>query len=126
MAFQKLGGNWRIPTIEEIGELLNTQYDDNYEWTWAVWGDIDNSGRVVCGWTIRYKKNDNTITIPGASVTYTSGNSGATLWSSSLCKQYPKMAYYLYLNVQSDYSMSPFVIEKCNREVGLSIRPVSD
>lgn len=130
VAFQKLGGNWRMPTIEEIGELINTQYNDNYEWTWDVLGN-DNSGRTICGWTIRYKKNDNAITIPGASVTYTNGSSGTTyywgcIWSSSLSVKNPRMASYSYINVQSDYSPSPFIIETCDRMVGLCIRPVSD
>ena len=75
-ATQKLGSPWRMPTDDEIKELL-----DNCTWTWTT-----RDGKN--GYEVKSKKNGNTIFLPAAgyrrsSELYVAGSWGV-YWSSSL------------------------------------------
>ena len=110
-----LGGNWRMPTIDEWEELLNT---DNCSWTWT---SIDG----VNGYKVQSKKSgytDNWIFLPAAGNReayglYGVGSSG-NYWSSTL--NYTSNAHYMYF-----YSDS-FRRSYNSRYFGYSVRPVSE
>ena len=95
------GGNWRMPTYEEIGELEDT---NNCTWTWTTQNGVS-------GYKVTSKKNGNSIFLPGAA------NSGY-YWSSSA---YPGSTVYAYclmftsVSVNCDYSQ---------RNYGQSVRAV--
>lgn len=95
------GGNWRMPTYEEIGELEDT---NNCTWTWTTQNGVS-------GYKVTSKKNGNSIFLPGAA------NSGY-YWSSSA---YPGSTFYAYClmftseSVNRDYSQ---------RNYGQSVRAV--
>ena len=95
------GGNWRMPTYEEIGELEDT---NNCTWTWTTQNGVN-------GYRVTSKKNGNSIFLPGAA------NSGY-YWSSSA---YPGSTFYAYclmftsVSVNCDYSQ---------RNYGQSVRAV--
>ncbi len=103
------GSEWRMPTIEEIGELY-----EKCDWTWTTVNGVN--GRLVVG------PNGNSIFLPAAGYRYGSslgyaGSSGYYL-SSSLYSYNPSIAYYL--NFYSDY-----LGRLCNsRYYGHSVRPV--
>ena len=114
-ARQNWGGNWRMPTIAEQDELLNTA---NCTWTWK--SNYNSTG--VAGYIVTSKKNGNTIFLPAAGV-----RDGSSLdhvgffgnyWSSSLYESGSSNAYYLYFgsnNVGGNYG---------SRYYGQSVRPV--
>ena len=97
------GGNWRMPTYEEIGELEDT---NNCTWTWTTQNGVS-------GYKVTSKKNGNSIFLPGAA------NSGY-YWSSSA---YPGSTLYAYclmftsVSVNCDYNQ---------RNYGQSVRAVCD
>ena len=111
-----LGGNWRMPTIEEWVELNNT---DNCSWTWT---SIDG----VNGYKVQSKKSgytDNWLFLPAAG--YLEHNrfdvgSYGYYWSSSLLTGLPYEPWYLYFN--SNYvDRNHFGVN-----IGRSVRPVSE
>ena len=86
-ATQKLGSPWRMPTLDEINELL-----DNCTWTWTT-----QDGKN--GYEVKSKKNGNTIFLPAAgcrhsSELYDAGRWGE-YWSSSLDAARSDCARYL-------------------------------
>ena len=95
------GGNWRMPTYEELSELMDT---DNCTWEWTTQNEVN-------GYKVTSKKNGNSIFLPGAA------NSGY-YWSSSA---YPGSTLYAYclmftsVSVNCDYSQ---------RNYGQSVRAV--
>ena len=112
-----LGGNWRIPTIEEWRELCNT---DNCSWTWTT---IDG----VSGYKVQSKKSgytDNWIFLPAAGYRnrdyLRNVGSYGYYWSSSLnkgCAGYANDMNFnsSYVSRTGDY-----------RYNGGSVRPVSE
>ena len=103
------GGGWRMPTREEMKELL-----DNCTWTWTTQGG--KSGYRVTG------SNGSSIFLPAAGY-YNGGslsNAGSYgyYWSSSLYTDYPGSAYGLYFNSGIVYMYNG------SRDYGLSVRPV--
>lgn len=105
------GGNWRMPTREEIEELVS---ETNSEWT-TVNG--------VEGMKFTSKTNGNSIFLPAAGDRHNSdfGNGGVegSYWSSSLYESGPYYAYGLYFSMVTAYRSN------CTRgTVGRSIRPV--
>ena len=85
-ATRKLGSPWRMPTKEEIRELL-----DHCTWNWTTQDGVN--GCEVKG------PNGNSIFLPAAgyrkgSLLYYAG-SGGDYWSSSLCAAYSGLARYL-------------------------------
>lgn len=117
-AHVKLGGNWRIPTYREIDEIVSTRNNTSYVWEWKSLNGHD-------GWLVTYLVNNNTIFLPAAGC-----RNGTSLdsvgvfggyWSSSLdTDALPYNAWYMYFyynDVDRNYYF---------RDVGFSIRPVSD
>ena len=108
-ATRKLGSLWRMPTKEEIRELL-----DHCTWNWTTQDGVN--GCEVKG------PNGNSIFLPAAgyregSVLYTAGSEGY-FWSSSLGTADSNLARYLRFDsdVHDWYSYYRFY--------GFSVRPV--
>ena len=113
-----LGGEWRMPTIEEWQELRNT---DNCSWTWTT---MDG----VSGYKVQSKKpgyTDNWIFLPAAGYrkegSLDNVESNGKYWSSSLSNGLPYYAYCMHF--YSSYVGSDDVEIRSN---GLSVRPVSE
>lgn len=102
------GGDWRMPTNEEIDELV-----DNCTWTW-----ISQNG--VNGYKVSSKVNGNSIFLPAAGCStdsvYFTGN-GGYYWCSSL----DTTGFADYLCIGSDSVLTNY---RFDRYGGLSIRPV--
>ena len=112
-----LGGNWRMPTIEEWVELNNT---DNCSWTWT---SIDG----VNGYKVQSKKSgytDNWIFLPAAGYRSNDCLSGVgsygNYWSSSLRTAVPSYAYDM------GFTSDSFSGYNGIRYFGRSVRPVSE
>lgn len=120
VAHVRLGGKWRMPTIEEWNELINTS---NCSWTWTTINGI-------IGYKVQSKKagfTNNWIFLPAAGFRFStilgSVGSGGYYWSSSLGTDFPdgpSSAYSLHFNSgivsTNDYA----------RYSGQSVRPVSE
>ena len=105
------GGKWRMPTKEEIEELVNE--------TNSVWTTVNG----VEGMKFTSKTNGNSIFLPAAGDRHDSsyGNGGVegSYWSSSLYESGPYYAYGLYFSMVAAYRSN------CTRgTVGWSVRPV--
>jgi len=106
-----MGGNWRMPTIEEQKELKT-----KCTWTWTTLNGV--KGYNVEG------PNGNSIFLPAAGFRYGSdlGDAGSVggYWPSSLSTDYLDNAYTYYLYFYSDnvYCYNYY------RYVGLSVRGV--
>ena len=117
-----LGGNWRLPTLDEFQALLDLKNDtENYEWEkWAV---INADGKDVYGLRITQKSTGNSIFLPAAgycNFTDIGGWAGTkgNYWSSSLFEVDPIAAYIL------DFDSNSSLPNGGHRYCGLSIRPV--
>ena len=109
VAHVKWGGNWRMPTYEELKELK-----EKCDWKWTT--QDDHAGYKVTG------PNGNSIFLPAAgyrddSSRYSAG-SGGGYWSRTLYSDYPYDAWYL-----SFYS-SGIGTNGNYRYIGQSVRPV--
>ena len=108
----KLGGNWRMPTIEEWTELL-----EKCTWTWTTQNGV--TGRLVTA------SNGNSIFLPAAGIRertdfYAFGSYGL-YWSSSLnTEDRPDCARYV------DFGSGFVVSYGSGRCYGKSVRPVSE
>ena len=106
------GGNWRMPTFEELTELR--YYCD--------WTQTTQNG--VYGYLVKSRTNTNSIFLPAAGGRgyddlYTAGSWGY-YWSSSLRTDYP---YYAYLVGFHSGGVSRLGF---NRYYGLPVRPVTE
>ncbi len=110
IASYKWGNGWRIPTKEEMEELI-----DNCDITWQNW--------CKC-WEFTSKKNGNSIKFPYAPVR----NGKSTFydecgyWTSTLDRIY--MGAYALYTLKSGGDMDN--IDSFKRSYGLQIRPVKD
>ena len=109
VAHVKWGGNWRMPTYEELEELK-----EKCKWTWEK---INNhQGYKVTG------PNGNSIFLPAAGCRLDSslnyGGSYGDYWSRTLSESYPANAWFLGFN-SSDIGTNSL-----NRSNGRSVRPV--
>ena len=111
-ATQKLGSPWRMPTIDEINELIGK----------CIWTETTQNG--VKGHEVK-GPNDNSIFLPAAG-----GRNGSELkdagswgayWSSSLHSAYISNAYALYLYFVSD---GHYWYDGASRYFGFPVRPV--
>lgn len=108
-----LGSPWRMPTADEMKELL-----DKCKWTWTTM-----NGNKVCKVV---GPNGNFIFLPaagyrlGSSLLYAGTN--GNYWSSSLSTAYPYYAYYLGFVLRTHSLIRDWYYDnRCN---GKSIRPV--
>lgn len=112
VAYQNWGSNWRMPSLAQFQELINSSYTTT---TWTT-----QNG--VYGRKITSKSNGNSIFLPAAG--YRSGsslNGGGTsggYWSRTLYTSYTSYAYYLFFN--SSYVNTGYDY----RFYGQSVRPV--
>ena len=114
------GGDWRMPTHDEIKELLNT---DNCTWEWQAAGNTAFGG--VAGYKVTSKKSgytDKYIFLPAAgyrdgSSLYRAGEWGYC-WSATLYKGYVSGACYLFFDRYRKTSLST------TARYGRPVRPV--
>ena len=104
------GGNWRMPTKDEMQELL-----DNCEWIWTAWSGVD--GYKVIG------SNGNCIFLPAAGyrvglLLHEVGSNGGYWSSIPYTDNYDASILGFYANDRQDMFISP-------RNNGQTIRPVS-
>ena len=108
------GGNWRMPTYDELSELRNT---NNCIWEWTTQNGVK-------GYKVTSKKNGNSIFLPAAGYRDLGnlgiGNSIGGYWSSSLVTGRSDQAYSV--NFDSDR------VRWLNndRYAGLSVRAVCE
>lgn len=106
-AHVNLGGNWRIPTNDELIELR-----DQCTWEWTTINGIPGSKVTGPNW--------NSIFLPAARFYYGTGCGGfdvGSYWSSSTYDSHPQ-AVDLYFSKSENY------ISVSSRYYGRSIRPV--
>ena len=108
------GGNWHMPSLDQIMELCNSDYTTS-EWT---------SVNGVYGRRVTSKTNGNSIFLPAAGdrldTSLSSGvGSWGYYWPSSLQPYYSDVAYYLEFD--SDCWGENYGYERCR---GLSVRAV--
>jgi len=106
------GGNWRMPTPDDLKELINTS---NCTWTWTARGGHN-------GYKVTSNSNGNSIFLPAAGTLwetdfYETGVQGY-FRSSSLGESFPVSAWGVYFN--SDLVNT----DGLNRARGIPIRPV--
>ena len=111
VAHVKWGGNWRMPTNEEMGELI-----DNCTWKWTTFNGVN--GYKVTG------PNGYSIFLPAAGYRRGTGvndsGSDGDYWSGSLGGYYCNVAYGL------DFSSDNHGRSYYGRDLGLTVRPVSE
>ena len=108
------GGNWRMPTYDELSELKNT---NNCTWTWTTQNGVN-------GYKVTSKVNGNSIFLPAAGCRYsddlTPAGSFGNYWSSSLCTS-SSNAYGVYFGSSYVYLNGNY-----GRYFGQSVRAVYD
>lgn len=132
VAHVKLGGKWRMPTLDEINALLALQTNDDYTWEkWVLTTDENGNeikdawGNVVRGIRITRKSTGATLFLPasgycdGTSIGEHAGSWG-DYWSSSLSADKPSSA--CCLDFYSDHSG----LYNVSRYYGFTVRPVSE
>ncbi len=111
-AYVNWGSNWRMPSIDQFEELINSSYTTT---TWTTQNGVN--GRLITS-----NQNGNSIFLPAAgyrydtSLYYAGSNDG--YWSRTLSTGTPDVAWNLYFDssgVGTDYYY---------RYVGQSVRPV--
>lgn len=132
VAHVKLGGKWRMPTLDEIKALLALQTNDDYTWEdWTLPTDENGNeikdawGNVVRGIRITRKSTGATLFLPasgycfGVSIGEDAGSCGC-YWFTSLGAGSPDHALYVYFDSNgSDWY-------GYRRFIGLPVRPVSE
>lgn len=119
-AYKSWGGNWRMPTSEELRELMDP---NNCQWIWYESGNNEFNG--VAGYRVQSKMTgytENYIFLPAAGMVTNSKveNEGETCryWSDSIYDDYPAGAWSFVLD-SNDYN-----IRGESRFIGQSVRPV--
>ena len=114
VARRKLGGSWRMPTLQEVEELMNKA---NCTWEWTM----ENG---VKGYKVTSKHNGNSIFLPApgyryGNALYNCGSYGG-YWSASPFQSNSDIVNYMLLNA------SYFDWNFYGRCYGFTIRPVSE
>ena len=118
VAHVKLGDKWRMPTYDELLELMDTRYDNGYQWKIKSVGGVDGV-EIVC------LANGNSIFIPRTGImsgTELNPVAQAKFWSSSLLPANPKFAWALSISIEDDYLWSN--LSSGTRSIGYAVRPV--
>ena len=108
------GGKWRMPTIEEQKELLNTS---NCTWTWTTQNGVN-------GYKVTSVKNGNSIFLPAAGYRSNSNNNAGSrgyYWSSSLSR-----GSYIYYAYNLSFNSSGVDWGDADRYYGRSVRAVCE
>ena len=111
-ARKERGGNWRIPTREEMKEL-----HEKCDWKWTEVGGVP-------GYKVSSRRNGNSIFLPAAGYYrdqyhYRVGLMGY-YWAANLADDYPTRAHYLGFSEKDILSESWWL-----RFYGFNIRPVT-
>ena len=108
----RLGGKWRMPTIKEFQELI-----DSCEWTWT-------NKRGVLGYKVESRVNGNSIFLPSTGYRYKKGlhgeGYGGYYWSSVTHGSSSSKANRLFFNPNKK---GPGLYYRC---FGQPVRPVSE
>lgn len=120
VAHMRLGGYWRMPTIEELNELLKLK-DQKKDYTWEDWvGITDEGGNKIYGLRITRISTNATLFLPAAG--YRDGTENVSTHghfiSSSINPKYPDTALGL------GFSEVASGTNNYNRYSGFTIRPV--
>ena len=111
-AYVNWGRDWRMPSLEQFEELINSSYTTT-EWT---------TQNGVKGRLITSNSNGNSIFLPAAGGRYDSSSTYAGLdggyWSRTLFENNPSYALHLDLNSSN---ISASILYRYN---GMSVRPV--
>ena len=110
VATAKLGSPWRMPTADEIKELI-----DHCTWTWTRKDGVN-------GYEVKSKTNGNSIFLPAAGYSQGTGlvdpRREGIYWSSSLYAGGSYNAVYL------DFTWDEHKCSSDSRFIGYSVRPV--
>ena len=122
VATKTRGCNWRIPTYEEMQELLDNCTEE--------WTTINNKNGYILTSTIS-EHTDKSIFLPAAGYKDSDVEALETqefghYWTSSLFEDFsdPGHAYFLWVSKPGDWL--PLEISNLQRYYGLSVRPVYD
>ena len=114
-----LGDKWRLPTSDEVDELVFTKNNTSYQW---VWTSINGHN----GWLVTFLVNSNSIFLPAGGIWIPGGrgyrNEEGYYMSSSLYTVKPYSIPIITFscdNVRGGW----FYSNRCN---GFSVRPVSE
>ncbi len=111
-AYVNWGSDWRMPSLEQFQELINSNY------TTTEWTTLNG----VNGRKITSKTNGNFIFLPAAGWRYDSSlrgaGSGSYYWSRALDSDYPSDAWYLI------FGSGGIRMDSNIRFYGRSVRPV--
>ncbi len=114
------GAGWRMPSFEEVQELLSSSY---CTWTWT--SKTNSAGETINGYEVKSKSNGNSIFLPAAgyrldtSLLNNAGSSGH-FWCSSLSSYYHDPSQACNLGASS----GGCGLRDSNRYCGFSVRPV--
>lgn len=125
-AYALLGGNWRIPTVQELDELLATIDNPHYVWEWY---------QEMNGWKVTFLDNENSIFLPVNAEKieeYVQKPGFVWIWSSTVYEGHPYSAYYCQICVgykKEDGKIKTYPYgwtHTTSRDFGYPIRPVCD
>lgn len=128
-AYAALGGQFRMPTHEEVNELCSIEYyhPGEYTVTWCDGTDVQYNGTSVKGLMIVRNSTGATLFLPitgSMSGTDWYYNGFGSYWSSSLYWSNPTTA--LKLQLRWDSSERSYKRVEAGRANGSSIRPVRE
>ena len=110
----KLGGKWRMPTRDELGELNATLRNPDYKWEW-----ISVGGQY--GANVTYLLNGNSVFFPAFRTL--NGSAVGACWTSTIA--YDRHSGQLLQCEKGGLSQSS-IVSQGHRCVGWAIRPVSE
>ena len=111
----KYGDKWKMPSMSQMQELLDTRNNSDYRWEWTSMGEMN-------GWKVTYLANGNSIFLPAAGRwnedVYSNKGATGSYWTTALYASNPYRAYAVWIN---DSGAVFYQDIRCG---GLSIRPV--
>ena len=115
----KWGGRWRLPTFEEVGELVRL--------CWNKWEEVDG----IWGRRFHYGANENTLFLPAAGyaatyqgTTYRNQNWKGYCWTGTLHRAEGDPDDHISEAKEIDYDSGSVGRSSSMRTIGLPIRPV--